>query len=399
MAMRNPSRLPRAIWALGFVSMLMDISSEMIFALLPVFMVSTLGAPMAAVGVIEGVAEATASVVKVFSGALSDWIGRRKALAVAGYGLAALVKPLFALAPGLGWVMAARFLDRVGKGLRGAPRDAMIADFAPENARGAAYGLRQALDLTGSFLGPLGAMAFIWVFSGNIRAVFWVAALPAAASVLLLMLVVREPAARPRPARFPLQRQELLRLPSSFWIVTGVAALLTLARFSDAFLILKAQATGLHVALVPLALVGVNVVSSLTAYPAGRLSDRVNRAGLLAAAIPVLVAGDLVLALTGGPLGLALGIVLWGLHIGLTQGLLATLVADAAPADLRGTAFGLFNLLTGVALLLASTLAGVLWQADGPRATFLAGAALAALSLAALAHARRRVAGLGAIRR
>ena len=389
--------IPRAVVALGFVSLLMDVSSEMTYALLPVFMVTVMGAPMAAVGMIEGIALATAAIVKVFSGALSDWLGRRKALAVLGYGLAALTKPLFPLAPTLAWVVAARFLDRVGKGLRGAPRDAMIADLAPPEARGAAFGLRQSLDLAGAFLGPLGAMVGVWLFAGNLRAVFWVAVAPAFLALGLLIVAVREPASSARPAaRIPLRRAELRRLKPAYWLVVGVASLMTLAEFSTAFLILKAQETGLPLALVPLALVGVNLVSSLAADPAGRLSDRTGRIGLLAAAFPVLIAADLVLGLGTGLGALALGIALWGLHVGLSQGLLATLVADIAPPDLRGTAYGMFNLITGVALLVASTLAGVLWQAAGSGATFLAGAGLAVLGLIALGLARRAIPTLGA---
>jgi MFS family permease len=356
-----PARLPRAVLALGFVSLLMDLSSEMIFALLPVYLVTSMGASMAAVGLIEGVAEATAAVVKIFSGALSDWLGRRKALAVAGYGLSALVKPLFPLAPSLHGIVAARFLDRVGKGIRGAPRDALIADHTPVAVRGAAYGLRQALDLTGAFLGPLAAMLGVWVFAGDIRAVFWIASLPAALCVALLLVAVREPAHRPAPPpRFPLRRSEMAKLGPAFWLITGVACLLTLARFSDAFLVLKARAVGLPLALVPLALVGLNVVSALASYPAGVVADRLGRLGVLATAFPVLIVADLVLAFTGGRAGLALGIALWGLHIGLTQGLLATIVADTARPELRGTAFGAFNLVTGLMLFAASAMAGAL---------------------------------------
>ncbi|MBI1217436.1 MAG: MFS transporter [Rhodobacteraceae bacterium] len=392
-----PAPVPRAVLALGFVSLLMDVSSEMTYALLPVYLVTVMGAPMAAVGVIEGVAQATAAIVKVFSGALSDWLGRRKALAVLGYGLAALTKPVFPLAPTLGWVVAARFLDRVGKGLRGAPRDAMIADLAPPEARGAAFGLRQSLDLAGAFLGPLGAMAGVWLFAGNLRAVFWVAVLPAFAAVALLIVAVPEPARSARAAaRFPLRRAELGRLSRAYWLVTGVAGLLTLAEFSDAFLILKARDVGLPLALVPLTLVGVNLVSSLAAWPAGVLSDRAGRIGVLAAAFPLLIAADLVLGLGTGLAALSLGVALWGLHVGLSQGLLATLVADIAPAGLRGTAYGVFNLITGVALLIASTLAGALWQTAGAGATFLAGAALAAAGLAALGLAHRAIPTLGA---
>ena len=390
------STVPPGIWALGFVSLLMDVSSEMILALLPVFLVSTLGTPMTAVGLIEGIAEATAAITKVFSGVLSDWLGRRKLLAVIGYGLAAATKPVFPLAPDIGWVVAARVVDRIGKGLRGAPRDALIADLAPEEARGAAYGLRQALDLAGAFLGPLGAMLGVWLLAGNLRAVFWIAVVPAVLAVALLIVAVPEPAAKRQIARFPLRRDELLRLPVSYWLLLGVASLLTLARFSDAFLVLKASAVGLPVAAVPLALVGVNLVSSLASYPAGLWADRRSRREVLSAAFPVLILANLSLARATGHAGLALGIAFWGLHVGLSQGLLATLVADVAPPDLRGTAFGLFNLATGLALLVASLLAGALWQAAGPSATFLAGAALATLGLVALLAAARAHPELGA---
>ncbi|WP_206615422.1 MFS transporter [Solirhodobacter olei] len=393
----RPARLPRAVVALGFVSMLMDFSTEMIQSLLPVYLVSAMGVSMATVGLIEGMAEATAAIVKIFSGALSDWIGRRKVLAVAGYGLAMLVKPLFPLAPTLHWIVGARFLDRVGKGIRGAPRDALVADHTPAAQRGAAYGLRQTLDTTGAFLGPLGAMLFIWLFAGNFRAVFWIACLPAVLCVAVLVLAVDEAPHKPGPrARFPLARAEMVRLGPVFWLITGVACLLTLARFSDAFLVLKARADGLPLALVPLALVGFNIVSALTSYPAGVLSDRLGRIGILVVSLPVLIVADLVLAYTSGYAGLAIGLALWGLHVGLTQGMLATIVADTAPAGLRGTAFGAYNLATGLALFAASALAGALWEVAGPQAAFLAGALAAAVGLAALLAAWRAVPEIGA---
>jgi MFS family permease len=373
-------QLPAGIWALGLVSLLMDVSSEMIHALLPLYLVAGLGASVLTVGLIEGIAEATASITKVFSGVLSDRIGRRKGLAVAGYGLAAVTKPVFALAGSVGWVVGARVVDRIGKGIRGAPRDALVADLSPPGLRGASFGLRQSLDTVGAFLGPLLAIALMWVFAGDFIAVFWVAVIPAALAVGLLLIAVREP---DRPAGLrrvgnPLARRELALLPAAYWLTVILAFLFTLARFSEAFLILRADSLGLSAALVPAILVVMNLAYALSAYPAGALSDRADRSQVLILGLAVLIAADLVLALAPGLGAMFAGVALWGLHMGLTQGILATLVADAAPAELRGTAFGLFNLVTGVALLLASTIAGALWDGIGPEATFLAGAGLAA---------------------
>jgi MFS family permease len=384
-------RLPAGIWALGLVSLLMDVSSEMIHALLPVYLVAGLGASVLAVGIIEGIAEATAAITKVFSGALSDRIGRRKGLALAGYGLAAVTKPVFALAGSVGWVVAARFVDRMGKGIRGAPRDALVAEISPPGLRGASFGLRQSLDTVGAFAGPLLAIALMWAFAGDFIAAFWVAVIPAVLSVAVLLLAVHEPD-RPadlRKVRNPLSRAEMRHLPRAYWITVALAFLFTLARFSEAFLILRADSLGLSVALVPAVLVVLNLAYAMSAYPAGALSDRMDRTTVLLVGLVVLVAADLVLAATAGLAGLFAGVALWGLHMGLTQGILATLVADAAPAELRGTAFGVFNLVTGVALLLASALAGALWEGVGPQATFLAGACLAAATAAGLVALRR----------
>lgn len=386
--------LPAGIWALGFVSMLMDISSEMIHALLPVYLTVGLGATALAVGVIEGIAEATAAITKVFSGALSDRIGRRKELAVIGYGLAALTKPVFPLAPSISWLIAARFIDRVGKGIRGAPRDALVADLAPEGRRGAAFGLRQSLDTLGAFLGPLLAIALMWAFANDFQSVFWVAVIPAFMALGLILFAVKEP---PRPeglrrVRNPLSQAELRLLGGMYWAVVAVATVFTLARFSEAFLILRAQEVGLSLMLVPLVLVGMNAVYALSAWPAGVLSDRMSRPAMLMAGLALLITADLVLALAPGFLGLGLGIALWGLHMGLTQGLLAALVTEAVPAELRGTAFGMFNLITGGALLLASVIAGGLWQGFGSEATFLAGAVFALIAAFGLIPLRHKLA-------
>jgi MFS family permease len=385
------------VWALGLVSLLMDTSSEIIHALLPVYLVTVLGASMVTVGLIEGIAEATASITKVFSGALSDWLGRRKLLAVIGYGLAAFSKPIFPLAPSVSWLVAARFIDRVGKGIRGAPRDALVADIAPAHLRGASFGLRQSLDTVGAFVGPALAIGLMWLTANNFQAVFWVAVIPAFLAVALLVFAVNEPerAAGLRKVQSPLSVAELRRLGLAYWWIVGIAVVFSLARFSEAFVILRAQAVGLPVMLVPLVLVLMNFVYALAAYPAGALSDRVNRIVILAVGFGLLVAADLVFAFTTDIAGVAVGVALWGLHMGLTQGLLATLVADTAPPELRGTAYGMFNLLSGLALLVASVLAGALWESVGPQSTFFAGAVFTVLALTGLAATRRIAPAVG----
>ena len=376
-------RLPASIWALGFVSLLMDVSSEMIHSLLPVFLVTSLGVSMLAVGLIEGAAEATALVLKVFSGVLSDWWGRRKPLAVLGYGLGALSKPLFAIAPTVGWVVTARLIDRVGKGIRGAPRDALVADLAPPGMRGAAFGLRQSLDTVGAFLGPLLAMGLMLLWANDFRAVFWVAVIPAALCVALLLVGVQEPERAASAVRAnPIRRENLRRLGGAYWWVVALGAVFTLARFSEAFLVLRVQQGGLPLAWTPLVLVLMNVVFALGAYPLGKLADSTRHTTLLAWGLVVLIAADALLAFSDRGAAAWLGIALWGLHMAMTQGLLATMVADTAPADLRGTAFGMFNLVSGVALLVASGLAGLLWDRLGASATFGAGILFATLALA-----------------
>ena len=393
--------IPPGIWALGFVSLLMDISSEMIHALLPVYLVTVLATSMVTVGVIEGIAEATASIVKVFSGAISDWLGKRKLLAVIGYGLAAFTKPIFPLASSVGWLVAARFIDRIGKGIRGAPRDALVADIAPEHLRGASFGLRQSLDTIGAFLGPGLAIGLMWLTASNFQAVFWIAVIPAFLSLALILFAVHEPA-RPeglRKVRSPLSRAELKHLGSPYWWVVGFATAFALARFSEAFLILRAQAVGLPLVLIPLVLVVMNVVYALAAYPAGALSDRFNRMTMLMIGFALLIAADIALAISGGLAGVTIGVVLWGLHMGFTQGLLATLITDTAPPELRGTAYGVFNLLGGLAALTASVLAGALWDRFGAPATFLAGAGFTAVALFGLMVVRRRAPNIGTFRR
>jgi MFS family permease len=366
--------------------MLMDISSEVIHSLLPMFLVTTLGASVFVVGLLEGLAESTALIVKIFSGTLSDYLGRRKGLAVFGYALGALTKPLFAIAPTAGVVLTARLLDRVGKGVRGAPRDALVADLTPAHLRGAAFGLRQSLDTVGAFLGPLLAAGLMLLWANDFRAVFWVAVVPGLASVALLAFGLREPAHVQAGRRTnPIRRENLRRLTPSYWWVVGVGAAFTLARFSEAFLVLRARDGGVPIALVPLVMVAMNLVYALSAYPFGKLSDRMSHRSLLALGLAVLIAADLVLAADDHWGVVLAGVALWGVHMGITQGLLATMVADTAPADLRGTAYGFFNLVSGIAMLAASVLAGYLWDGLGASATFYAGAGFCVIALVGLA--------------
>lgn len=383
--------LPRSVVALGFVSLAMDLSSEIIHALLPLFMVGTLGLSVAAVGLIDGIAESAASITKVFSGWISDRLGKRKPLILLGYGLAACSKPLFPLATGAAAVLAARFADRIGKGIRGAPRDALIADVTAPAIRGRAFGLRQSMDTAGAFAGPLLAIGLMLLLDEDIRAVFWIAVIPAIAAVLLVLFAVEEPeVGADAPAREPPRLADLKRLDRAYWAVVGVGVLFTLARFSEAFLILKASAEGLPLWLAPAVLVVMNLVYSAAAYPAGIVSDRIGTRGLLLASLAVLAAADLLLALAPGLAAAFAAIALWGLHMGLSQGLLSRLVADRSPAALRGSAFGLFNLAAGAAMLAASVTAGLLWDRVGPSATFIAGAAFALAAALALLAARRR---------
>ena len=372
--------------------MFMDISSEMIHALLPIYFVTVLGTSMTTVGVIEGTAEATAMITKVFSGALSDWLGKRKLLAVVGYGLAALTKPVFPLAITISWFVAARFIDRLGKGIRGAPRDALVADIAPEHVRGASFGVRQSLDTVGAFMGPLLAIGLMLLTSNSFMLVFWVAVVPAFIAFAVMLFGVEEPAKHRQEANAKrrLRLADATRLSRAFWAVVGIGTVLTLARFSEAFLVLKAQTVGVPIALVPAVLIAMNIVYALVSYPAGALSDRINGNTILLGGIGMLVIADLILASSTAFPTVLVGVVFWGLHMGLTQGVLATLVADTSPEDLRGTAFGVFNLASGVAMLVASVIAGGLWDAFGPKMTFLTGAAFSVVSFTGFAITRAR---------
>lgn len=375
-------RIPKGVWVLGGVSLLMDVSSEMIHSLLPLFMATTLGASVIIIGLIEGLAEATALILKVFSGAISDYVGKRKGLALLGYGLGALSKPLFAIAPTAGGVFSARMIDRVGKGIRGAPRDALVADVTPPEIRGAAYGLRQALDTVGAFLGPLLAVLLMFIWANDFHAIFWVAVIPGVLSILLLGFGLQEPKSAIAHKRSnPLKRENLKKLSAAYWWVVAIGSIFTLARFSEAFLVLRAQQMEIPLYTIPLVMVAMNLVYSLTAYPFGKLSDSMSHSKLLQWGLLVLILADIVLALSGHWSTLLIGVALWGIHMGMTQGLLAAMVAHTAPPELRGTAFGMFNLMSGLALLLASTGAGVLWETFGAASTFYAGAIICVVTL------------------
>lgn len=377
------AEIPRGVWALGLVSLFMDTSSELVHGLLPVFLTMTLGASAMAVGLIEGVAESTVSVAKLFSGVLSDRIGKRKLLVLVGYGMAALTKPIFPLADSVAAVFSARFLDRIGKGIRGAPRDALVADISPAHLRGACFGLRQSLDTVGAFLGPIAAIALMFAFQNDIRSVLWFAVVPAFVALLVLALGVDEPRSPQNGEKrsAPIRLKDLRGLGSAYWQVVGIGGAMTLARFSEAFLVLRVQGLGLSAALAPLVLVVMSVVYAGSAYPAGVLSDRMDRRRVLIVGLAILVVADAVLALAGGVRWSMIGVALWGLHMGLTQSVLSTLIVDAAPAAARGTAFGVFHLVTGLLLLVASLTAGALWDWLGPAATFYAGGVFAVVAL------------------
>jgi MFS family permease len=379
------NKIPRGVWMLGFVSMFMDISSEMIHSVLPLFVVGTLGMSATLLGTMEGIAEATAQIGKLFSGVLSDRWRNRKNLALFGYGLAAIVKPLFPLASSFSAVFVARFADRVGKGIRGAPRDAMVADMTSVETRGAAFGLRQSLDTVGAFLGPLIAVVLIGLWATDLRTVLWVACVPALIAVFILATGVQEPPRSNDNARKAgLNSATIKNLGGAFWAVAALGAAVMLARFSEAFLVLRASDAKIATAYVPLVMVVMSLVYSLSSYPVGVLSDKWGRKKLFAAGLIALIVADLVLAWAPSPTWVMVGIGIWGLHMGLTQGILSALIADASPTDLRGTAYGVFALVSGIAALAASVTAGVVWDKMGQAPVFYIGAGFALLALALL---------------
>ncbi len=379
------TKLPKSIWVLGFVSMLVDISSEMVHGLLPMFLVTTMGASVFMVGLIEGIAESTALILKVFSGAYSDYIGKRKLLAVAGYALSAFTKPVFPLANSILFVLGARFIDRIGKGVRDAPRDALIVDITPPEMRGAAFGLRQSLDTIGAFLGPLFAVGLMLLWANDFRAVFWVATVPAVIALLLLVLAVHEKPQQDEVLNAnPLSWKSLKHIGIRYWFVVGMGAIVGLARFSDAFLILRAFETGIPMAWVPLIMVMMNVVYAATAYPLGDLSDRMNHTTLLMAGLVILGLSNLCFAMGTHWVYVIGGVSLWGLHMGITQGLFASMIASSAPSDLRGTAFGFYNMVLGFAMLISSALAGFVWDQWGAVYTFAISAGFCVIAIVVL---------------
>ncbi|MGR9044294.1 MAG: MFS transporter [Gammaproteobacteria bacterium] len=384
--------IPKTVWTLGFVSLFMDLSSELIHGLLPVFLVTTLGASALAVGLIEGVAEATALIVKIFSGTISDFFARRKLLLLLGYGMAALTKPLFPLAGSIDTVFTARFLDRIGKGIRGAPRDALIADVAPVSIRGACFGLRQSMDTVGAFLGPLLAIVLMFLYNDDIKLVLWVAVVPAVIAVLLILIGVEEPATPIKSgySHVPIKWSVLQQFSGRYWWVVVIGAIFTLARFSEAFLVLRAQQTGLPLTWIPLVMVVMSLAYALSAYPAGILSDGMSKKRLLAIGLASLIVSDLALAQGASVLTLMSGVVLWGLHMGFSQGILAAMVAETTPGELKGTAFGLFNFVSGFFMLAASVIAGWLWESQGAAFTFYCGAAFALAALLLLSIHEKR---------
>ena len=381
---RQSIAIPRTVWVLGVVSLLMDISSEMIQTLLPLYLVAGLGASAIAIGFIEGLSVAIATITKLFSGMISDWTGRRKPLALLGYGLGVLSKPIFPLASSIGWIVVAKAVDRVGKGIRGTPRDALIADVTPPEIRGASFGLRKSLDTVGGFVGPLAAIGLMLATDGDMIVIFWIAAIPAFLAVALLIIGVKEPEQPPSSSKGMPRFRDAGRLNRAVWIVIGVSSLLTLARFSEAFLLLKSQQAGLSLAWIPITMVVMHAVYGLTAYPVGYLSDRIGRRSMIALSLVFLIAADLALATAQTLPMLFAGIVLWGLHMGFSQGILSTLIADSAPQNLKGTAFGVFNLATGLTVILGNVAAGLLWETWGSASTFLAGAVIALAPLAAV---------------
>lgn len=376
-------KIPKTVWALGFVSLFMDFSSELVHSLLPIFLVSSLGVSMVGVGIIEGIAEATAHIVKIFSGAISDYIGKRKVLLLLGYGLASLTKPLFPLAQNIETVFFARFTDRIGKGIRGAPRDALVADVAPKEIRGACFGLRQSMDTIGAILGPIAAIFLMLVFSNDVRLVLWFAVIPAIAAMLIIVFKVKEPKKEEKEHDFkiPINFSIIKNFSKQFWFVVILGAMFMLARFSEAFLILKASEVGFEAAWVPLVMVVMALTYTIFAYPIGKLSDRIKREYMLIVGLIILILADFTLANAKSYILVLIGTAIWGIHMGFTQGVLATLIADYSPKEYNGTAFGIFNFVSGISMLIASIIAGVVWQEFGSYMTFYAGGIFGLISL------------------
>jgi Major Facilitator Superfamily. len=382
-------RLPLTIWGLGLGSLLMDTSSELVHSLSPVLLVNVLGASVVAVGMIEGVAEGIAAFTKVFAGAASDYFRRRKTLIVLGYALAALAKPLFPLATSASWVFAARFIDRMSKGIRDAPRDALVADITAQTERGAAYGLRQALDSLGSVVGPILAVLLMLALSGKIRTAMWIAVIPGILAVIVVALLVREPHQKQAAVREPPDWGKARELPPRFWLIVTVGAIFTAARFSDSFLILRARDIGLSASYAPMIIVVLSCICAAGAYPAGVASDRISPRNLLLIGLGFLIAADVVLGVGHSIVPIFAGGALWGVHLALTQGVFAKIISDFVPVDLRGTGFGIFDLARGVAFVIANVVAGWWWRMSGAPAAFFSAAAFATIGGIGLAVATR----------
>ncbi len=370
----------RNVWILGLVSLFTDFGTKAIQSILPLFLVSVLGANVSIIGLIEGIAESTASILKLFSGALSDYWGRRKELAILGYGLSTAIIPLFALANSPLWVLVARFGDRLGKGIRVAPRNALVADVTPIEQRGAAYGLRQTLDTIGAFSGPLVATIILLISGQNFRLVFWVALVSGIISVCLLVKGIREtPSSKEKRSKL-IQWDTFQQLGRNYWVLVLAATLFNLGHFSDAFLLLKAQHIGIANAWIPLSMIVMNFSYMLSAYPLGLLSDRMGRKQLLVVAFWLFSLVYLGFAWVQQPQQIWGLFALYGVYLGMSQGILLALVADVTPSELRGTGFGVINLVIGIILLPANLLAGFVWETANPQIPFLLGSFLAILA-------------------
>jgi MFS family permease len=378
----EPRKIARNVYALSAVSFFTDASSEMIYPLLPVFLTVTLGASAESLGIIEGAAETTAALLKLASGWWSDRVRRRKPLIAFGYGLASAARPLVAIAQSAGQVLAIRVTDRVGKGIRGAPRDALIADSVDPSVRGKAFGIQRTSDHAGAVVGPLLAFAVLNWWHTPLRKVFWLAAIPGAIALAIAIFVVQEQHAEPASKESVATSPSLL--PKRFWGVLGAITLFTLGNSTDAFLLLRATQLGVPVALAPILWAMLHVVKSSTSTPGGVLSDRVGRK-------PTVVAGWMIYAVVY--LGFARATAAWhawalfavyGVYFGLAEGPERALVADIVPGGRRGTAFGWYNLSIGIAALPASIVFGWIWDRSGPHTAFLFGAAIAGLASLAL---------------
>jgi len=375
-AVGGAGRLPRNVWALSWVAFFNDTATEMGYWLLPQFLVGVLGASPMTFGLIEGAAETVSSFGRLLSGWLSDRLRRRKPLVAAGYTVANIVKPWLAVAASWGQVFWVRFTDRAAKGFRGAPRDALIADSVPQAQRGAAFGLRQAMDTAGAVLGPLGALALLPLFSGDVRKVFWLATIPGAVCILLVWFGVSEvrPAEHVGAVREPPLHP--VNWNKSLVIILIAAGLFSLGNSSDLFLILRAQNLGVRAALAPGLGLLFNLVYTSLSWPAGKLSDQIPRRALVVLGYLIYGAVYLGFSLVRGPQFVWFLFAVYGMYYAMTEGVIRAWIADLVPSSSRGSVFGVFNWLVGVAALPASLVAGWLWRHYSPPAPFFVSALL-----------------------